>query len=100
MFELILWPEAEEDIAEAQQWYEDRREGLGDDFEACLDEAFEKLLRYPTVFGIVYSGLRRFQVRRFPYGIYFDVIDETVVVVAVFHGRQDLNRLGTRLRNH
>ena len=100
MFELILWPEAEQDIAEAQQWYEGRREGLGDDFEACLDEAFEKLIQYPTVFGFVYSGLRRFQVRRFPDGIYFDVIDESVVVVAVFHGRQDLGRIGTRLRNH
>lgn len=100
MFELILWPEAEQDIAKAQLWYEHRREGLGDDFIACLDEAFERLLRFPTVFGIVYSSLRRFQVRRFPYGIYFQVIDETVVVVAVFHGRQDLSRLGNRLRKH
>ena len=99
MFELILWPEAEQDIADARQWYEERHEGLGDDFETCLDEAFEKLTRFPTVFGAVYSGLRRFQVRRFPYGVYFQVLDETVVVVAVLHSRQDLKRLGKRIHH-
>ena len=48
-------PESDDDLLDCATWYEDRREGLGDDFEACLDEAFEKLLRYPRVFGVVYS---------------------------------------------
>ena len=55
--------------------------------------------RFPTVFRAVYSGLRQFQVRRFPYGVYFQVIDETVVVVAVLHSRQDLKRLGKRIHH-
>ena len=64
--ELVIWPEAEQDIKEACEWYEARREGLGDDFVQCVEDAFAQLMKSPRVFGIVYSGLRRMQVRRFP----------------------------------
>ena len=100
MFELVVWPEAECDIRDTRDWYENRRDGLGDDFLECLDEAFEKLTRIANVFGVVHAGLRRMQVRRFPYGIYFDVIDETVVIVAVLHARQNLDYLVKRIRHH
>jgi hypothetical protein len=29
---LIIRPEAEQDMAEARQWYEQRRDGLGNEF--------------------------------------------------------------------
>lgn len=39
--ELILAPEAEQDIAEAYGWYEGRRLGLGEDFLSCVDACIE-----------------------------------------------------------
>jgi hypothetical protein len=35
--ELILAPEAELDLAEAYDWYELRRIGLGEEFLGCVD---------------------------------------------------------------
>jgi hypothetical protein len=34
---LILAPDAEQDIAQAYGWYEERRTGLGEEFLGCLD---------------------------------------------------------------
>jgi toxin ParE1/3/4 len=35
--EIIIAPEAEQDIAEAYAWYESRRVGLGEEFLSCID---------------------------------------------------------------
>lgn len=34
--DLIVAPEAEQDIGEAYAWYEDRRPGLGEEFLNCV----------------------------------------------------------------
>ena len=97
-YELVIRPEAEHDLADAYWWYEDRREGLGAEFERCFEDAVSQLMRLPKSFGIVYGGLRRMQLHRFPYGVYFDVIDDTVAIVAVFHSRRKLSALRQRRR--
>ena len=33
--ELIIAPEAQQDVDEAYNWYEDRRHGLGEEFLGC-----------------------------------------------------------------
>jgi len=35
--ELFVVPEAEQDVGEAHDWYENRRHGLGEDFLGCID---------------------------------------------------------------
>ena len=42
---LIITPEAEEDLAEAKAWYERKREGLGDEFVLCVEEALDRIRR-------------------------------------------------------
>lgn len=37
---LVINPLAEMDLAEARDWYEHRRTGLGDEFLICVDEVF------------------------------------------------------------
>jgi toxin ParE1/3/4 len=41
--ELIIAPEAQQDIDEAYSWYEDRRPGLGEEFLGCADPVFSQL---------------------------------------------------------
>ena len=43
--ELIIRPEAEADIAEAFDWYENRVPGLGSEFLLVLDALFNSILR-------------------------------------------------------
>lgn len=47
--ELITTTEAEQDIAEAYAWYENRQIGLGEEFLSCLDVCMEAIRRIPEV---------------------------------------------------
>jgi plasmid stabilization system protein ParE len=89
MLPLIIEPEAEADILEAHDWYEKQREGLGEDFDLCLDAAMLSVQQHPRAFQKVYKNVRRFLINRFPYLILFVTRADAVVVIAVFHVRRD-----------
>ena len=63
--ELILAPEAEQDLAEAYEWYENRRPGLGEEFLSCADACFTAIQRTPEMHNVVHESYRRGLVRRF-----------------------------------
>lgn len=87
--EFIVSPEAEDDLAEAKRWYDNRQYGLGTELVECVDEAFATITRLPLVPAPVFEGLRRVLVRRFPYAVYYRVSDDRIDVVAVYHTSRD-----------
>lgn len=89
---LIVRPEAEAEMAEAFDWYEERVAGLGSDFLLNVDAAFNAILRNPHQFPLVHQNLRRTLIRRFPYQIFFVVEEHRVVVLAVFHAKRNPKR--------
>jgi hypothetical protein len=46
-YSLLISDEANADILDGYLWYELAREGLGKDFELCLEAEFNRLLRNP-----------------------------------------------------
>jgi len=64
--ELIIVPEAQQDVDEAYCWYEDRRPGLGEEFLGCVDACLQEMCRMPKRHAKVHEEYRRALVRRFP----------------------------------
>ncbi len=95
---LVIEPEAEADIAGAFSWYEEQRAGLGEEFLHSLDEAHAKVLERPQMFPVKFDGFRRVLVRRFPYAVWLESSETTVVVYAVFHCARDPASLVRRLK--
>ena len=95
--ELILSPEAEEDIAEAYAWYEVRRAGLGEELLSCVDALLEAICRTPAMCPVIHETYRRGLVRRFPYGVFYETGQNTVTVYAVFHTSRDPQKWRQRL---
>ena len=81
--ELVFAPEAETDISEAYEWYEDRRVGLGEDFLSCLDAGLQRICRTPEAHPQVYAQYRRALVRRFPYVVFYEFREGKVTLCAV-----------------
>jgi len=50
-YSLALSEEAEEDIFYAYQWYEQQRSGLGDEFNAALEDSFYSIQSGPETYG-------------------------------------------------
>ena len=83
--ELVVAPEAEQDLADAYAWYEERRPGLGEEFLNCVDACLEAIRRTPEIHATAHENYRRGLVRRFPYAIFYEYAKETVTVYGVFH---------------
>ena len=86
---LVLAPEAELDLTEAYAWYESRRSGLGEEFLSSVDVCLEVLRRHPEMSPVVHEDYRRGLIRRFPYAVFYDYDDATIVVYAVLHTSRD-----------
>jgi plasmid stabilization system protein ParE len=95
--ELIVATEAEQDIAEAYGWYEDKRLGLGEEFLSRVDACIQSIVRNPELHRVVHENYRRMLVRRFPYAIFYESVDGVVTVYCVFHTSRDPEKWRHRL---
>lgn len=85
MYNLIIKPFAELDMTDAALWYNNIRDGLGDDFLLALDAKINTIIRNPKQFQNVYKNIRRALTDRFPYSIFFTIENSTIIVLAVLH---------------
>ena len=90
MFSVIFTPRARTELIDAQDWYENEARGLGRRFRAAVDVVIERMSANPRQFPVVYKSIRRALLRRFPYALMFVVeTDDTLTVIACFHGSRD-----------
>ena len=95
----VVWiPEADADLKEALAWYEGIHPDLGLRFALAVDAAVEVMVRSPLAFQMVHAEIRRAGVKRFPYGLFFNVESHRIVVVACMHGRRNPRRWKLRQR--
>lgn len=95
--ELSVAPEAELDIAEAYRWYESRRAGLGEEFLSSVDACLERIRRQPESYATVHEMYRRALIRRFPYAVFYETAELTVIVYSVFHTARNPEKWRQRL---
>ncbi len=82
---IVFRPEAEQELLEAQDWYESKALGLGFEFARAADAAVASALRNPFGHFRLEAEFRRVLFRKFPYTlIYLPNLDE-LLVVSFFH---------------
>jgi plasmid stabilization system protein ParE len=86
---LLFAPDVEQDLLEAYEWYQERRDGLGDEFLTCVEACIQAILRNPESHTTIYQDYRRALVRRFPYSVFYEYLGSTVIVQAVFHNARN-----------
>lgn len=80
---------AHRDITKAALWYDRQRKGLGQRFFSDLDAVIASIAERPGSFPDVHQGMRRAQLRDFPYGVFFVVGAGEIVVLGVIDLRRD-----------
>ncbi|MEP7120084.1 MAG: type II toxin-antitoxin system RelE/ParE family toxin [Byssovorax sp.] len=85
--------DAREELSAAADWYEARRPGLGLDFVAEVTRAVASIRENPETWprweGVLMRvPVRKFVLRQFPFSIPYLVHEDTIVVLAVAHGRR------------
>jgi plasmid stabilization system protein ParE len=98
MLPVVLSPEARAEFDEAFDWYEQQRAGLGVDFVARVQEVFDRISDSPEFYEQVFLNVRRGIVHRFPYLVLYQIEENQVLVLAVFHSKRDPKIWQTRTR--
>lgn len=97
MKRVVVRPAAAADIDDAYRWYEAQRSGLGEEFLAALSALRGRIADEPSAFPILHRETRRALIpRRFPYGVFYRVYDDVIVIVACLHARRDPRRWQSR----
>jgi plasmid stabilization system protein ParE len=88
-YEIKAEPTVDADIEAAFDWYEREEIGLGQALIAELADAYDRIRNNPFAYQELRSGIRRVLTHRFPYGVYFSIEENLIVVVAVLHTARD-----------
>ena len=96
--EVVVSREAVEDLEEGWTFYETRQAGIGNYFWDSLLSDMESLSIFAGVHAKQY-GFFRMLSRRFPYGIYYDIDQDTAYVVAILPMRRDTAWIKARVRS-
>lgn len=88
-YRLLVRPEAEFDLVAAYRWYEDRDAGLGEEFLRQVEAALLGVQNNPHTHQKIYKEVRRALTKRFPYGLFYLIDNDTVSVLGVLHARRD-----------
>jgi hypothetical protein len=74
---LRFLPEVEDGVFAGYAWYEEKEQGLGDEFLRTFYACANEVLRNPLISPKVHHEFRRRLLRRFPYAVYFRTLDIT-----------------------
>ena len=81
-----LREEAELDLEDAASWYESQRSGLGQDFLNTVLKALGSIEQSPLSFPVVYRGIHRAVLPRFPFAVFYIISESEISVISVMHG--------------
>ena len=87
---------AEEDLEEGFRFYESQLPGLGSYFLDSLYSDIDSLAYFGGIHQVVF-GYHRQLSKRFPFAVYYRIIDGAVVVFAVLDCRRDPSWIRVRL---
>jgi plasmid stabilization system protein ParE len=82
---IAFLPAAQSELDDAFSWYEDQAVGLGYEFLDELDQTLRLIATFPALHPLVDKKLRRCLVNRFPYGVFYGIADNTIIVIAIAH---------------
>ncbi|MHC1728155.1 MAG: type II toxin-antitoxin system RelE/ParE family toxin [Syntrophobacteraceae bacterium] len=85
--DVVVMKEVTDDLNDGKAFYEQKEAGIGEYFWDSVFADIEALIIYAGV-HLREHGLYRMLSRRFPYAIYYEIVDEIAYVIAVLPMRR------------
>lgn len=81
-------PDAEEELSDAVEYYDDKANGLGREFALEVYATVLRSAAFPKTWPVLEGRVRRSLVRRFPYAVLYAESGGGIFVLAVMHQRR------------
>jgi hypothetical protein len=95
--DVVVMKEVVDDLNDGRAFYEERESGIGEYFWDSLFADIESLIIYAGV-HVREHGPYRMLSKRFPYAIYYEIVDEIAYVIAVLPMRRNPSLLERKLQ--
>ncbi len=96
---LVFLPEVSRDFADTFAYYETLSPGHGGlRFEAAFKKALQQAKAGLVTHSVAFERFHRVSVPRFPYGVYYRLVGDEAVIVALLYSRLDPSRLQATLQ--
>ena len=83
---------AERELKEAIEFYEAAQAGLGAEFLTEIEATTRLIEAHPHVWKALSSRTRRCRTHRFPYGLFYQIRGDEILIVSVMDLRRDPKR--------
>lgn len=96
----MVGQEAQIDLEEAIDWYENHKKDLGIEFLLEFYVHSNFLGENPKIFQKIYSRFRRMVMRKFPYAIFYSIEEENkeIFIAAIWNTKRNPDSLEKRLK--
>jgi toxin ParE2 len=88
---------AQAELDDAIAWYAEQATGLGDAFLIEALRAIQLIEQYPKAWHPLAPQVRRFRLRRFPYGVVYAQDGSDLLVLAIAHQHREPGYWRSRL---
>ncbi len=85
LFSIEISNDAESDFDNSYEFYFEENQKVADIFFNRINLSIESIKKNPLSFPIAYRNVRKFVVKKFPFVIYYQIVESVVRVIAIFH---------------
>jgi plasmid stabilization system protein ParE len=96
VYKIISTSSTEQDISQAVEWYISINKPLAREFLKELRLCKTYLQKHPKKIEIKYQNVRIAYLKTFPYGIHFQLKENEILILAVFHTSENPNKWDKR----
>ena len=89
IYNLELHELAEEELWETVDYYDAHKDRLGKKFVRELQRIMQLTRSQPELFPKILGEKRKAVLKRFPYLIIFEIVENTIFVLAIFHEKRN-----------
>ncbi len=79
---------ASAEFRDSVEWYELKVDGLGLRFTEEIDSTIERIKLNPELYPKAVENIRRIQVNRFPFSLFYQIEDDVLVILRIFHNKR------------
>lgn len=95
-YKIIFHQAAIKELDEALSWYKKEKHGLEKLFYKEYFYVESRISENPLQFPKVLNSIRRANLAKFPYSIFFDTKDREIFILAIFHNNKNPERWKSR----
>jgi toxin ParE1/3/4 len=99
VFDIVIKPIVFLDVEEAVIFYAKKSNKLGGRFYKNFLQSIEDIRLSPENYSYIHKPVRRHIIKKFPYKVYYIVLNEAIVIIGVAHVKRSNSYIKSKLKN-